>query len=92
MDKGISAARMSRRIRCALVALCMLMPLFALPAQAAAVEGMIGSVSGSVTEVKQFMANGTGTHVVTASALNVRTGPGTSYSVSYTHLTLPTIS
>ena len=81
MDKGTSAARMSRRIACALVALCMLMPLFALPAQAAAAEGMIGSVSGSVTEVEQFMANGTGTHVVTASALNVRTGPGTSYSV-----------
>ena len=81
MDKGTSAARMSRRIACALVALCMLMPLFALPAQAAAAEGMIGSVSDSVTEVEQFMANGTGTHVVTASALNVRTGPGTSYSV-----------
>lgn len=73
--------RLALKALCVVMALCIGAPAFAAPARADSDSGLIGSSSG-VRVISQFMANGTGTHVVTAAALNVRTGPGTGYSIS----------
>lgn len=68
--------------RAAAIAAALAFMLSALPAFAdeAGDTGIVGAYSG-YSVIDQFMASGTGTHKVTASLLNVRSGPASSYSV-----------
>ena len=74
--------RITRRIALFTAAALMLcaVPAFADDAVGATQSGIVGTYSG-YSVIDQFMVNGTGTHKVTASLLNVRSGPASSYSV-----------
>lgn len=61
-------------------ALCVAGAPLALADEAKANAGIVGEFAYGES-YDQFAVNYTGTHVVTASLLNVRSGPGTSYSV-----------
>ena len=61
-------------------ALCVAGALLALADEAKANAGIVGEFAYGES-YDQFAVNYTGTHVVTASLLNVRSGPRTSYSV-----------
>ena len=61
-------------------ALCVAGAPLALADEAKANAGIVGAFAYGES-YDQFAVNYTGTHVVTASLLNVRSGPGTSYSV-----------